>query len=57
MANLSLEQRELLEKAVARHVDKMDMETLVYLVECDIYYRLLESDAQDREDFIAEELD
>lgn len=57
MNNLSKEQRELLEKAVARHVDKMDLETLVYLVECDIYYRLLDSDAQDREDFIAEELD
>ena len=56
MASLSKEQRELLEKAVARHVDDMDMETLVYLVECDVYYRLLDADAQEREDFISEEL-
>ena len=49
-------QRELLEKAVAIHVDKMDLETLVYIVENDIYMRLLDGDKQDIKDFIGEEL-
>lgn len=53
---LTREKRELLEKAVAIHVDKMDLETLVYLVENEIYMRLLDGDKQDVEDFIAEEL-
>jgi len=48
--------RELLEKAVAMHVDKMDLETLVYLVENQVYMQLLDSDEQDVDDFIAEEL-
>ena len=53
---MTKEKRELLEKAVAIHVDKMDLETLVYLVENDIYMRLLDGDKQDVEDFIEEEL-
>lgn len=56
MHKLTQEQRDLLEKAVSRHVDKMDLETLVYLVECDIFYRLLDADAQEVEDFIVGEL-
>jgi hypothetical protein len=54
--NMTSAERLLLEKAVGIHVDKMDLETLVYLVENEIYMRLLDGDKQDVEDFIAQEL-
>jgi hypothetical protein len=55
-SGMTKSKRELLEKAVAMHVDKMDLETLVYLVENQVYMQLLDSDQQDVDDFIAEEL-
>jgi len=55
-SGMTKSKRELLEKAVAIHVDKMDLETLVYLVENQVYMQLLDSNEQDVDDFIAEEL-
>jgi hypothetical protein len=55
-SGMTKSKRELLEKAVAIHVDKMDLETLVYLVEGQVYMQLLDSDEQDVDDFIAGEL-
>ena len=55
-SGMTKSKRELLEKAVAIHVDKMDLETLVYLVENQVYMQLLDSDEQDVDDFIAGEL-
>ena len=47
--------RELLEEAVARYVDGLDMETLVYLVSEDIYAQYIKNATdQEVQEFIEE---